>query len=129
MVKQKQQIPSETSRGLFLIKLMLNIVLVFILISLIGVYLSYYFGILGEPETFDVVAEPVKLETGNLSYEVEQFYPNMKFNHNSISYSIDSACSESKRERMVEAFSELGEEVGIISFYPSVDADIEVSFS
>jgi len=129
MVKQKQQIPQQTGFKFSLAKVILNIILVFILISLVGVYLSYYMGILGEPEKFEVVAEPLKLETGNLSYEVEQFYPNMKFNHNTISYKIDPACSEKKKERMLEAFSELEDSIGIINFYPSVEADIEVSCS
>lgn len=130
MVSKTQQIPQQTNFKSSLLKITLNVILFIILISLVGVYLLYYLGILGEPEKLNVVVEPPKLEIGNLSYEVKQFYPNMKFNHNSISYKIDSACSDGKKERMFEAFKELENKVGIINFYSVFESpDIEVSCS
>jgi len=106
------------------------IVLIILLLALIGlVYVSYQY-IPGKPESLDVIIKQPKLETGNLSHEVKQFYPNMKFNHNSISYKIDSACSDQKKERMTSAFSELAGRVGVISFRPvNEEPDIEVSCS
>jgi predicted Zn-dependent protease len=60
----------------------------------------------------------VSFGTGNLSYNVKQFYPNMKFNHNRISYDIEEACDEDKKSRMTEAFRLLHEQVAEIEFYP-----------
>ncbi len=109
----------------------LNIIL--ILILLVGLLIGGYFlylNIPGNPESFKINVEKPKLEIGNLSYEVKQFYPNMKFNHNSISYKIDSACSEKKKSRMIEAFDELSDKVGVINFYPVFEnPDIDVSCS
>jgi len=69
----------------------------------------------------------VPFETGNLSYNVKQFYPNMKFNHNRISYNIEAACDEDKTARMTEAFRLLNEQVPELEFYPSSqEPDIEV---
>ena len=65
--------------------------------------------------------------TGNLSYSVKQFYPNMKFNHNRISYYIEEACDSDKKANMVEAFRLLQEQVSEIEFYPSSnESDIRV---
>ncbi len=65
--------------------------------------------------------------TVNLSYSVKQFYPNMKFNHNKISYSIEEACDEDKKASMIEAFRLLSEQVDEIEFYAvSTEPDIDV---
>jgi len=130
-----KKVPQRTSQEVpqdkyHLVKVLLNIFLVFFLVLLIGIYFLYYLDIFEEPEGFNVVTELPKLEISNLSYEVRQFYPSMKFNHNSISYKIDSACSLEKRVRMISAFSELSEKVGLIDFYEtSANPDIEVSCS
>jgi len=64
----------------------------------------------------------------NQTYEeVRQFFPNMKFNHKEISYSIGNKCDTKKQKRMKEAFEELSSKVGLIKFYEVLDnADIEV---
>jgi len=111
--------------------LVLNIILflLVVVVLLIGAYFLYL-NLPGSPENLKVIIKQPKSGTGNLSYETKQFYPNMKFNHNSISYNIDIQCDEEKRNRMLEAFNELEERVGIISFYPaSNNPDIEVSCS
>ena len=109
----------------------LNVIL-FLLVLVVLLMGSYflYLNIPGKPKNLTAIIKQPKLEISNLSYAVKQFYPNMKFNHNQISYSIDPACSQEKKERMVEAFDELSEKVGVISFYPvSSNPDIEVSCS
>lgn len=84
---------------------------------------------------FPFEAEGLDLDIENLPElegigESGQFYPNMKFNHNSISYQIDTACSKEKKNRVVEALNELSNKVGLISFYSvSSNPDIEVSCS
>ncbi len=116
----------KTKRGgAFLI-----ISLIFFLIILIMVSYFLFQNLPGEPEKFNVIIKQSRLETANLSYKVNQFRPNMKFNHNSISYKIDSECSEEKKERMIRAFNELSKRVGVINFYLSFDnPDIDVKCS
>ncbi len=111
-------------------KVLLAILLV-ILIAVLAflVYILYQY-LPGSPQNFTANIKPSKLEIGNLSYKIKQFYPNMKFNHNSISYKIHSDCSNEKKERMISAFNELSNKVGVISFYyNNENFDIEVSCS
>ena len=61
---------------------------------------------------------------------VPVFAENMRFNHNLISYSIDSDCDKSRRDDMAEAFNIFSEEIGIVSFYEGdSDADIKIGCS
>jgi len=107
----------------------LIIALIVLLIILAFFIYNLYEIIPGEPVPFEMTNNQ-QMDTGNLSYEVEQFYPNMKFNHNTITYKIDSQCSENKIERMNAAFSELASKVGLIEFQPSNnDADIDITCS
>jgi hypothetical protein len=62
--------------------------------------------------------------------QLTYFSQNLRFNHNNISYNIDSACSLEKRNRMIEAFSVLSRETQIISFNEAdKNSDILVSCS
>lgn len=66
----------------------------------------------------------------SVSLEVSQFVPNMRFNHNNISYSIGDDCDINKRQRMIQAFNILSTETEIITFFPKQeDAEIIVSCS
>ena len=110
------------------ILLLIALIILLVVLSVLAYFLYQYFP--GDPIILNVsTGGSPNLTIGNLSYEVEQFAINMKFNHNSISYSIGSDCSEGKRERMINAFNELAEKVEVISFYESNDAEIEVSCS
>ena len=64
----------------------------------------------------------------NKSIETPQFYKNMRFNHNNISYNINSECSDEKQEKMILGFQEIQRRVGIIRFYKTSEelADIKV---
>ena len=54
----------------------------------------------------------------------------MKFNHNSISYNIDPACNNEKRQRMISAFNDLALKMNLINFQEiASNPDIEVSCS
>jgi hypothetical protein len=112
-----------------LFKIMISLVLFAIFFLILG-FLLYllYENIPGEARDSIAILKPMKLESGNLSYAVKQFYPNMKFNHDDISYHIEPTCAEDKRNRMIEAFKELENRAGIINFHESSDnqADIEV---
>jgi len=56
-----------------------------------------------------------------------QYYPNMKFNHNIITYYIDSSCSDEKKLRIEEALNILEESVSEISFNEIINGDIEIT--
>ncbi|HLF53742.1 MAG TPA: matrixin family metalloprotease, partial [Candidatus Nanoarchaeia archaeon] len=56
----------------------------------------------------------------NVSGEIVQFYPNMRYKDKRISYSLESVCSQKKWENVEEAFSILTERT-ILSFYHSSD--------
>lgn len=108
---------------------------------LFSLTLSYYLymNLPGESENLNVdIKNSIKEISGNQetntparTFEnVSQFYPYMKFNHNSISYNIDTACTLNERQRIIEAFVMLSDEVGLINFYEtSGKPDIEVSCS
>ena len=108
----------------------LILILLMILIIIFGVY-YLYLNIPGNPENLNFsISKPIIITKNQTFAEVSQFYPNMKFNHNSISYEIDSACSNKKRQRMISAFNDLASKVNIISFHEVFgDSDIEVSCS
>ncbi|MCX8158846.1 MAG: M12 family metallopeptidase [Candidatus Pacearchaeota archaeon] len=53
----------------------------------------------------------------NVSY---QFYPNMRYRSNEISYLIDNLCTEKKKESVMRAFEILSEKT-ILRFYPGKD--------
>ncbi len=115
----------EKRGGVLLVILLLVLILLFVFLG----YMLYQY-IPGEPQNLTAIIKPGKLETGNSSYKIRQFYPNMKFNHNLISYNINPDCDENKKARMTEAFNELAGRVGVIGFTPvEENPDIEVSCS
>lgn len=100
------------SAGIYFILGILLLILAFLF------YLFYEYVPL-DYQTSNVFIPAKEFGTINLSFQVKQFYPNMKFNHNKISYNIEDACSEEKKSRMIEAFRLLTLEVPEISFYPA----------
>lgn len=94
-------------------------ILISIFLILIILFLSYYIYL-------NLPRNPEKLNINNnpsfepiITSEVKQFYPNMKFNHNKISYIIGKDCDSEKRLRMEKAFQELSSKVPILIFYES----------
>lgn len=90
-----------------------------IFLILVILFLSYYIYL-------NVPRSPEKLNINNnpsfepvITSEVKQFYPNMKFNHNKISYIIGKDCNSEKRLKMEKAFQELSSKVPILIFYES----------
>ena len=107
------------------------IVLTIILILLVAIFIFLIFLLFkylpGAPKELNVTLSKPFNTTINLSYAVKQFYPNMKFNSNSIYYKIATDCNSEKKQRMLEAFNEFETEVGIIKFYETQeDADIKI---
>jgi len=54
---------------------------------------------------------------GHLDNTSHQFYPNMRYKSNRISYNIEALCSEKKKEEIKKAFDILSEKT-ILEFYP-----------
>lgn len=112
----------------------LFMIFIFLCIFLIS-YFSYvlYLNVPRQAQNLNVVMDnlsEIKIQ-GNVSLsEVKQFHQNMKFNHNTISYSIDSNCLESKKQRMIAALDYLSGQVSFIRFKETSDnADIEITCS
>lgn len=105
------------------------IYLIVILIAIIAILiLSYYIylNLPRDPQPLQVETDP-KFQPAVVS-SVNQFYPNMKFNHNKLTYFIDPNCNEDRVQRMEQAFDEITKNVPLISFFKSeVDPDIEIS--
>ena len=70
----------EENRG----QALLVVILVVLLVVLAFLLYMLYQYIPSEPQGYNARLVEPKFETGNLSYEVTQFYPNMKFNHNNF---------------------------------------------
>ncbi len=105
----------ESKKGNLMMYFILSILVLMLAFLL---YLLYQYAPL-DYQVSNAQIPDVSFGTGNLSYNVKQFYPNMKFNHNRISYNIEEACEENKKTRMTEAFRLLHEQVPEIEFYPS----------
>lgn len=124
MVTQSNQTVVDSGGGLMMFT---NILLMIILTGLViaAIYLAYL-NLPGKPEQLNINLErPVEpiLPTN-------QFYQNMKFNHNNISYYIGLSCDDEKKQRVLEAFEEISMRVPEISFYSvNLNPDIKVSCS
>lgn len=111
-----------------------KLVFVIILINALA-FGSYYLyqNLPGELEEFRISDYGLGItpDIGNVSSELRQFYPNMRFNHNNISYFINPECDDEKTERVKSAFSIIHKETGVISFRigSEEDADILVGCS
>lgn len=118
-MKKKRRLDERGSVFLLLFLLLL------LLFSLLVFTYFLYLNIPGSPESLDIILEPGVIE--NLTNRSNQFFPNMKFNHNVISYDIDRFCEEEKGKRMIEAFNEFSDIIEFVTFYESSEnPDIRV---
>ncbi len=111
-------------KGAVVAFLLMILVLVILLLLFLGylVYLNYP----SNPTYLDVPVDNENVSVGSSL----QFFPNMKFNHNDISYVINGDCSQEKSQRMQEAFNDLSNRVPYIKFLESsINPDIIVSCS
>ena len=102
-----------------------------ILLILIGIliYASYflYLNIPREAQQLNVEIQNPPIENIPLM-DVKQFYPNMKFNHNEITYLVNGRCNEQKKERMNLAFDEISYNLPLISFKETFEnPDIKIT--
>jgi hypothetical protein len=110
----------------------ITVLLIFILIILL-IFLSYflYLNLPRNPKTLDITLKDISKTTKTPSLsEVNQFYPNMKFNHNQITFKINNDCDEENKESMVKAFKELSNKVNKLKFLSTnSNPDITISCS
>jgi len=112
-----------------------KLLVLFVLLSLLGTSVYFFYQNLpGELEQLEIETSSTTQQENPIqarNSETPMFYPNLRFNHNDISYFIESSCSSNRAERMEEAFSILEEKVRIISFYPDISrgADIMIGCS
>lgn len=131
MVKEyssMQEFERDSNARLMQVLLVTIIALLIIFFLFLAYYI--YMNIPGSPQQLNAVVE--KESPGNQQAEIKlsevvQFYPNMKFNHNNISYRIDVNCAQEKKERMKNALDIISSDLGLISFYQvSADPDIDI---
>ena len=105
--------------------------LLIIIVAIIGLSLFViYENMPGENQRlFTNISLPPKVEIPNIS-EVKQFYPNIRFNHNNLTYLITQDCSAERKDRVLEAFKTISEGTEIITFtLVSENPDITISCS
>jgi len=114
-----------------IIKIILNAILVILLVNLI--FYAGYLAYISWPRASETMHSDYnsKIDLVKLSANITQFSPNMRFNHNNLSYFI-LECDGEKISRLKEAFSIIENETKIIKFYQTNDednADIHVGCS
>jgi len=110
----------------------LSLLILLLVISLASLYL--YQNLPGEEiemkiKNIGLINNPGKIQEQyltNISGEVMQFFPNMRFNHNNLTFFINSECSEEKKERMNNAFSIVESETEIITFTPDSEENADI---
>lgn len=106
-----------------------SVILSFLLILFLF-SISYFFilsfGIFSQPKKLKEIGDQTK--PLQIMKEGMMYYPNMKFNHNLITYYIDESCNQEKEKRVEEAMSILEREVGLIKFIKTKNnnSDIEI---
>jgi hypothetical protein len=75
------------------------------------------------------ISERPALRVNNVtSYSLDslQFYPNMRFNHNLITYKVEDSCPLEKKEKMVKAFDRVENELDSIVRFKRVEAEPDI---
>ncbi len=84
----------------------------------------------GTPEQLNVSIPTISIPlTENISSEVTQFYPNMRFPDRRISYYISPECSKERSEEMLTALALLENATGLLRFYPKPNDNAEIFVS
>lgn len=108
-----------------------EVIMLVVLIAILGIFSYFLYS-----EVFGFNKDPVKLNflqnntiTNITSYPDGnlEIYPNMKFNHNQITYNIDSSCDQEKTQRTLDALNIIQENVPELTFQESSQADITIT--
>jgi hypothetical protein len=99
-----------------------------ILLLVIKISNYVYQNVPGDLEKSNTSAVPLPILTGSSLNGVRQFYPNMKFNHNDISYRLSTSCSNENSERIITALDNITLSTGVIQFHRTLadKPDIEI---
>lgn len=113
---------------------LVNTVLILVLLDLI--FFGYVYMDRNHPEKtqafhVDYWVSKAEILPSNLSQESSLMNPNIRFNHNEISFFIDSNCDITKTNKIIEAFFILSNKTSNLLFYPTpkTGADIDISCS
>ncbi len=105
------------------------VMLMVFLVVVGGLGYFFYQNLPGEPVDL-VVDEPSATLQDKVSYSTSsQFYKNMRFPDNTISYAIEEICGNKKREQFQEALRILKEETVLEFYEDSVEPEIIVTCS
>lgn len=98
---------------------------IFIILAIAVALLSYhlYENYPANSEIFILNPNNAELDP-NITNDLNQFYNNIRFNHNTLSYFIESSCDDNKIQRVNNAFNILHEKIEIISFYENKNSEI-----
>ncbi len=109
-----------------LIKIIAYLIAIFFIANAV-VFGMYYFSQNPASEIFQSIGyNPGIQKNVNASSEVVQFEPNMRFNHNTITFFINPNCDDEKEIRMMKAFSIITNMTEIIFFKPASEKDADV---
>ena len=111
-----------------LARILMGIITLILLAVLFASFYFLYLNLPGPSQDLNInINQPSK---NNQPTQANQFYPNMKFNHNTITYGVNQDCTQIQKQRIVSGFTEINKAVPIIKFQSSFsDPDIEVSCS
>ena len=113
------------------LRILLLVMLVLVLLIMVFLIYQLYLNIPRSPENLNVNIKNQNPSTNQIpNSSVTQFYENMKFNHNLITYNIDPSCDTKTRGRMEEAFDIIEEQVSSLTFREvNSNEDIKITCS
>lgn len=127
--EKEEKTAGDKTRALIIIMIIIGLILFLIGLFLLFLKVSYYFyqnlpGDIQNPNSSIDTLPQLKNYTID---GVRQFYPNMKFNHNDISYKIEDACDIEKKLRIVTAFDNISASVEVLQFHQTSGDSPDIS--
>ncbi len=118
--------PESKNAGVIKVIFIVFIILLFAISVLLLIATDFYYSLF-LPKAVELNASIVKIpHYKNSSSSSVQFYPNMRFNHNNLSYGVDENCPVDKRMRMIKAFELISNEINNITFFEETDNDFDI---
>ncbi|MBR9704289.1 matrixin family metalloprotease [Candidatus Pacearchaeota archaeon] len=115
---------------LIIIMLIIGLALFLIGIFLLFIKLGFYIyqNVPGDPVSPNSSIDELPILNNINLNGVRQFYPNMKFNHNEITFNIGSGCSDEEKSKVFLAFDELDKVIDNLDFRQtqSNEPDIDI---
>ena len=110
------------------IKILLNLVLILIVACLVfAVYFVYTNYVNPNPENLEIRHySEISKNYPNLSNEIKQFYPNMRFRHKQITFDISERCNDDKKDKVLEALQIIEDRTGIRFLSTNNEPEVKV---